>query len=441
MRHNKTNQRSFLRTAASLLCGFAMASASVSAQSVLFVKGGPGTLGFFEGGSDEQAASITNNQTFNGNHGWGTFAANLRAAGYTTTEISEGTGGNAGVNFAGMNLAQYDVIVLGSNNAIYSAAQINAVDNYVRAGGGLLTVSDGNFGSDFCDSPRSDQGFLSRYGIIVHQDLGTYSLTRAGGDFVNSTHPILAGVNAFDGEGVSPFSLAPTVPAGVTVTRLVRAKNTIALNNGTAGVNQCRGTSRPNNNSDGTLFTATVGQGRVVAHFDRNTFFNQNGAGTSINRFDNNRLALNIMAWLRAAGSTSTNQFRAGITVSLRGNNNRFVSSENGSQSMTCNRLNAGTFERFVVRAEANGTFSLRGNNNLFVSSESGLIPMNCNRPTVGAAERFTVTNVGPNQITLRSNSVQNPNRFVSSENGVSAITCNRLNPGAWETFTWRIEP
>jgi hypothetical protein len=36
----------------------------------------------------------------------------------------------------------------------------------------------------------------------------------------------------------------------------------------------------------------------MVGHFDRNTFFNRNGAGTDITRFDNGRLAQNVIDWL-----------------------------------------------------------------------------------------------------------------------------------------------
>ena len=46
--------------------------------------------------------------------------------------------------------------------------------------------------------------------------------------------------------------------------------------------------------SDASLLALEAGSGRIIGHFDRNTFFNLNGAGTNINRFDNEQLALNI---------------------------------------------------------------------------------------------------------------------------------------------------
>jgi len=267
-------------------------------QNVLFVRGGAGSGGFLEGGSDEQLSDINNFQTFNGNHGWGSFAQTLTDAGYTVTQIEEGSGGDAGVNFANLNLSQYAIIVLGSNNATYNTTQANTLETWVRNGGGLLTISDANFGSSWCDAPTSDQAFLSRFGIIVNQDQGTYVLRASDNDFLAPNHPVLEGISAFDGEGVSPFTVASTIPEGVEVTRLVRVKagEQIRLNNATTG--NCRGTSETANNNEAVVIAATAGSGRVLGHFDRNTFFNVNGAGTNINRFDNRQLALNMFAWL-----------------------------------------------------------------------------------------------------------------------------------------------
>ncbi len=285
---------------------YILCSTSLSAQNVLFVRGGDGSGGFLEGGSDEQLADITNFTTNSGNHGWGTFAQTLEENGYTVTQIKEGNGGSSGVNFAGMNLEQYDVIVLGSNNAPYSGTQANAIETWVKNGGGLLTISDANFGSSWCDAPSSDQAFLSKFGIVVNQDRGTYVLRSSDGDFLEASHPILAGISAYDGEGVSPFTIASSIPSGVTVERLVQVKpgQQIRLNNSTTG--NCQGSSRTANNTDAVMVAASAGEGRVLAHYDRNTFFNQNGAGTNINRFDNKQLAINIFDWLSEDLSTPT---------------------------------------------------------------------------------------------------------------------------------------
>lgn len=261
---------------------------------ILFVRGGSGTGGFLEGGSDEQLADITNFQIFGGNHGWGTLATVLEDEGFVLEQLIEGdVSNNTPIDFAAMDLSQYRVIVLGSNNAEYSAASLDAIEAYVRAGGGLLLISDANFGQDWDDAPDSDQQFLDRFGLIMNQDQGTYTLSRSDGDFLESDHPILDGVDEFDGEGVSPITVPDSLPAGVSATVLVRAKNQLRQNDAD-GIGSSRGVT----DQDGSLVVATVGDGRIAGHYDRNTFFNLNGAGTNITRNDNEQYARNLFNWL-----------------------------------------------------------------------------------------------------------------------------------------------
>ncbi|MFT4546272.1 MAG: hypothetical protein ACI8XO_003561 [Verrucomicrobiales bacterium] len=53
---------------------------------------------------------------------------------------------------------------------------------------------------------------------------------------------------------------------------------------------------------------ATFGSGRVAGHYDRNTFFNANGADTDINRLDNEAYSRNLFNWL-AGNSTVTSNY------------------------------------------------------------------------------------------------------------------------------------
>ena len=268
------------------------------AGRILFIRGADRSGGFLEANNDvgrtEQLADITNDQTFNGNHGWGELATTLENAGFELTQIAEAvepgapaTGQTQGVHLdlETLELLQYDVIVFGSNNATYDAAAVEAFEDYVRRGGGALFISDANFGSSWGDAAASDQPFLDVLGWRMNQDRGTYSLFRDGGDFVVPDHPIFAGVDRFDGEGVSPVNLADATVG----TRLAVAKGSTSDNTGDA-----RGPARPVTDDDASLAAADLGGGRVVAHFDRNTFFNANGAGTNINRFDNRLYATNL---------------------------------------------------------------------------------------------------------------------------------------------------
>jgi hypothetical protein len=77
------------------------------------------------------------------------------------------------------------------------------------------------------------------------------------------------------------------------VTPLVRAKGKTRDNDGVPA-----GKVRNVGDRDMALLVIEHGQGRVACHFDRNTFFNRNGAGTNIHRFDNKRYAINLFNWL-----------------------------------------------------------------------------------------------------------------------------------------------
>jgi hypothetical protein len=277
---------------------------------ILFIRGAERSGGFLEATNDaqrtEQLADINNASTSTGNHGWKQFADHLRSLGYELTQFVEplesnapSTGQTTGapIRFDRMDLSKFDAIVFASNNARYAKAQINAIDSYVRNGGAALFISDGNFGSDWADSPTSDGQFLRRFGLTVNQDSGTYSLTRSS-DFANIKHPIFNNVTTIDGEGVSPVVIPSTAPAGVTIQRLIGAKGTTVNNNGSSSSNQFQGTSRAVTSNDAALAIALAGSGRVAVHFDRNTFFNQNGAGTDLTRFDNRQYATNLFTWL-----------------------------------------------------------------------------------------------------------------------------------------------
>jgi hypothetical protein len=272
--------------------------------SVLFVRGADRSGGFLEANNDadrtEHLADINNASTAGGNHGWNALRRVLEGAGFIVSQIVEpleagapsaGQTTGQGIAFELLSLNEYDVVVFGSNNAVYSTSSVDAVENYIRGGGGAIFISDANFGSDWADASNSDQQFLDRFGLIAHQDQGTYSIQRSAGDFLIPDHPIFDGVDRFDGEGVTPIEVG-TPTAGVSLSILALSEGQTRLNNGSGGNN--RGSSRTSGPNDAALLYADVDQGRIIGHFDRNTFFNQNGAGTNINRFDNTQFAINL---------------------------------------------------------------------------------------------------------------------------------------------------
>ncbi|MEM9372704.1 MAG: hypothetical protein AAGA55_03590 [Planctomycetota bacterium] len=304
--------RMFSAGCAGMLAQPILLAGNVTAQEpprVLFVRGAERSGGFFEGQNDfaltEQLADIGNQSTSGGNHGWFELAELLRGAGFIVEQAIEplepgapstGQTNGAPLPFDQVPLRRYRVIVLGSNNAVYQSEQIDAVEDYVWAGGGLLLISDANFGSDWPDAANSDQQFLDRFGWTMQQDQGTYQLRRQDGDFLIPSHPVLDGVDVFDGEGVSPIVLPVSDMPGVRSLLVARAKPGRNTRNNDSDTGQ--GTSRPVGPRDAALCVAYAGAGRLAGHIDRNTFFNANGAGTSINRFDNAAYAVNLITWL-----------------------------------------------------------------------------------------------------------------------------------------------
>ena len=283
-----------------------VAQASDSTPSVLFVRGAERSGGFLEADNDEQRtehlADIFNTNTNGGNHGWGELRQTLEGVGFNVSQMIEpletgapstGQTQGTGVEFQSFDLFDYDVIVFGSNNAFYSSATVDAVEDYIRAGGAAIFISDANFGSDWADASNSDQHFLDRFGLIMHQDQGTYAIS--SDEFLVPGHPVFAGINSFDGEGVTPIEVGQ-LTSGVAVEILALAEGQTRLNEAPFGNNN-QGPSVPSGPNDAALLCATADFGRVIGHFDRNTFFNLNGAGTNINRLDNQQFAINLFSY------------------------------------------------------------------------------------------------------------------------------------------------
>jgi hypothetical protein len=303
--------------------------------NILFIAGATRSGGFLEASTpaarDAQLASIHDTSTAAGNSGWGTSANELRSAGFSVSQMTEpkekvedGSGFTRGrpVRFELMDLSQYAAIVFGSNNARYEEVQINAIDNYIRGGGSALFISDANFGSNWRDAADSDQAFLSRYFITVNQDAAqpTSVSSRAGGQFADAEHPILSGVNAISGEGVSALTVPVFIPIEMTITRVIGASGKVRNNDGRDAGNKFQGTLRDATVNDAALVTVNVGAGRVIGYFDRNTFFNAGGLGTDITENDNRRLALNMFEWLtdKTRPSMVSSTFTAGAPHELK---------------------------------------------------------------------------------------------------------------------------
>src|SRR4051794_33728412 len=117
--------------------------------TILFIRGATRSGGFLEAVNDtgrtEQLADINNASTAAGNHGWATLAATLRGGGFTVEQMTEPLEKNAPakgqttgspIHFESLDLTRYAAIIFGSNNAAYPKASVDAIDKYIRNGGG-----------------------------------------------------------------------------------------------------------------------------------------------------------------------------------------------------------------------------------------------------------------------------------------------------------------
>ncbi len=189
-------------------------------------------------------------------------------------------------------LNRYEMLVLGSNNRRFSVEEAAVVDRFVSRGGALLALSDSRFGLSPDRSTNalgagelSTNDLLAQFGMSIEHD--NYQVVVADKSrFALPEHPILSGVTAFKGEGVSlVHRLGP--PAQI----VVRGDGLLLTDGQTVTGPDYAITA-----------VAEVGRGRVAAVFDRNTFFNVGvgSDGTDLGELDNRRYALNLFRWLAA---------------------------------------------------------------------------------------------------------------------------------------------
>jgi len=122
-----------------------------------------------------------------------------------------------------------------------------------------------------------------------------------------------------------------------------------------------------------------------------------------------------------------------GQLINLKGNNNKFVTGNNGTANMRCDRSTAGSWENFSVSSAGTGKIYLKAGNK-FVSSEFGYDPMTCSRTTAGGWERFDWIPNADGTFSLRASN----GRYVSSENGNYDMTCKSVEVRSWEKFTYQ---
>jgi len=230
-----------------------------------------------------------------GRRGMSQFRSALEAAGFTMEEAYD-----AETALTTALLESHAVLILGSNQHRFSAAERAAVVAFVYSGGGLVAWSDSAFGGHYSEvglgnelGRLSDNDIMTAFGMYFMTDngAGNYLVRQYEFDHYLNNFRRDGGI-AFRGEGVSSVRVSP--PA-----RMLARLQEGGLGGGIR-LNPVDGEYDPDR--DAALAIAEVGKGRVVGIFDRNLFWNA-GEGTRLSHSDNREFAQRVMIW--AAGAES----------------------------------------------------------------------------------------------------------------------------------------
>ncbi|NJK92039.1 MAG: ThuA domain-containing protein [Blastochloris sp.] len=257
---------------------------------VLYVYGDVSEDGQVPSGEKEPFHQMRLSDT--GPRGLSQFQAALEAVGFQVEEAYD-----AEVVLDANFLGRYGVVILGSNQRRFSKAEAEAVKEWVSAGGGLVVWSDSAFGGDHrkvgLDNTLgrdSDNDLVAQFGMFLLTDNGggNYLVNQFVEPHYLNRLQVQDGL-AFRGEGVSPIRVSPP------------ARMLAALQEGGLGgkIRLNRRDEPLNLKTDAALAVAEVGRGRVVATFDRNTFWNA-GEGTRLSHVNNREYAQRLLLW--AAG-------------------------------------------------------------------------------------------------------------------------------------------
>jgi len=132
--------------------------------------------------------------------------------------------------------------------------------------------------------------------------------------------------------------------------------------------------------------------------------------------------------------ASQTPKAPVGKIIALRGFNDLYVSGENGTAPLTCNKESIGAWEKFEVVDAGSGKIAFKSEG-MYLSSENGNGPMLCNRTGIGDWEKFELLENADGTVSVRGS-----NWFiVSVENETGPLTCNTSSLSNREKFTIQI--
>jgi hypothetical protein len=273
-----------------LLAVAALTASAHAGIPALYIYGDVSEEGAIPSGDKQPFHQMRLNDT--GRLGMSEFKEAIEDVGFDLTEQYD-----AALELNAAFLKNYRVIILGSNQRMFSKAEASAVENWVHQGGGLIAWSDSAFGGHY-RKVGIDNTLGRDSNNRITEPFGMYFLTDSGGgnyliseyteDHYLNNDDRNGGVR-YRGEGVSCVRISP--PA-----RMLAPLQGGGLG-GKLSVNKVDAPYQPER--DAALAIAEPGKGRVVGIFDRNCFWNA-GDGTRLSHVDNREFVQRVVVW--AAG-------------------------------------------------------------------------------------------------------------------------------------------
>ena len=185
-------------------------------------------------------------------------------------------------------LGKYRVVVLGSNARAFSQNETAALTSFYNNGGGILTYAGFQYGPNNWDS---DNSFLGQFGVEVLTDnlQPTVDITD-----VVSTHPIMAGVNAIRGAGISQFIIGA---ASLSQNKVI-ARCSPLTRSGCSLPPADQAKVKKGDAVACVFVRENARGGRLAGVCDSNAFQNGPGTGSDIDQVDDRLFARNLFRWL-----------------------------------------------------------------------------------------------------------------------------------------------
>lgn len=270
-------------------------SASANGASIAYIHGRVANNGAIldEGVGDPYDQMLI---TDSGSTGLSRFRTLVENQGHTIQQFRD-----LGLNFSSAFANQFDVIIFGLHQRIWSATDKQVLDQWLQAGGGMFIYSDSASGGFFREVGAQNpvgqtvtNNLIATYGmqVTVDQADGTTPQTA-------NQNTSISGINGLilEGEGVSPVAISPNDSSIEVLVPYSRDRSPEVRH-------QQNLTIEPR--IFASMALKPVGQGHVIAMFDRQPMWN-NGPGSSIQRRNNGKILREVINFLaQPAGSDPT---------------------------------------------------------------------------------------------------------------------------------------